>query len=619
MGQTAQASETTLLIPVDRIDVVDGFNPRSELRNIGALAASILGLGQLQPGIVRPVGERYELVSGHRRFAAVVQAGLTVFRAEVCEDDAPRREVALAENEQRDDLNAVEVALALKALKDEDGLAVKEIAQRTGRSQAEVRNRLALAGLDERVQANVASGAIPLGAVKTLVTIAGVSVELAARVAEGVAASGDAEYGDRVSAQDLLDLGPAVASYFAGADHGVYRLHCSYQLAAFDLSKKAAAQVEDLRPFEHYVSFDAKALDRAKAYGCALVFAEGDGLICDRAFASELASELVLVRAKVARKERREREKVVAEREAAGAAPGDGPAQATSAAERTELTAEERAQAAIDNRRATLEQAKKDRAAAIALNDELGAVLFRDVAKVKIDERVVELLALSGIGEHGAAYAMRGLRYTHPGWKTVETPDKVREKRTYPDMGDCGRKLQAFLLGAKGPQQLAARQLQVLFAALLADDHEVAMSNRGGSQPPTSGGYSGIAGGQQRTKDLLAELIGELIPEAQVKKAMRRSKQHNSWNSLEWLRPKKLADVLDERAAAQPAAAPAAAEPSVADDATSAAPSETGVAHNATVAAIVEAFDAQDITDAGGDASAEAPVGDDQLGAEPTP
>jgi ParB family chromosome partitioning protein len=130
------------------------------------LAASIKALGVVQPVVVRPLheapaegasapgGVRFELIAGERRLRAAKLAGLQYIPALVRPaDEISSLEIALAENVAREDLNAIEEALAYAALADEFGLTHERIAEMVGRSRVSVTNLLRLLDLPDDVQA----------------------------------------------------------------------------------------------------------------------------------------------------------------------------------------------------------------------------------------------------------------------------------------------------------------------------------------------------------------------------------------------------------------------------------------------------------------------------------
>ena len=143
--------------------------PRKEFAReaLEELAASIKQKGVLQPVLLRPAraGEGYELVAGERRYRAAQLAGLRTIPAIVyqIESDEEMLELALIENVQREDLNAIDTAGAYRQLSDEIGLTQEEIAERVGKSRTSVANTLRLLGLPQNVQEFVRTGQLSEG------------------------------------------------------------------------------------------------------------------------------------------------------------------------------------------------------------------------------------------------------------------------------------------------------------------------------------------------------------------------------------------------------------------------------------------------------------------------
>jgi ParB family chromosome partitioning protein len=158
-------TETTAIqmIPVGDISP-SPVNPRSDLGEIGELAASITSLGIIQPLTVRPTANGlYLLVAGERRYAAALAAGLTEVPAIVREiNDKIALEIALMENCQRRDLDPTDEARAYRTLISEHGYTQRNLAKQIGRSQSHIAKRLALLELPEDIRSEVDSGGITL-------------------------------------------------------------------------------------------------------------------------------------------------------------------------------------------------------------------------------------------------------------------------------------------------------------------------------------------------------------------------------------------------------------------------------------------------------------------------
>lgn len=137
------------------------------------LAASIRVHGVLQPVIVRRNGpDRYQLVTGERRLRAVGIAGLAEIPAIVREfSDAEMAEIALVENLQREDLNALEEAQALQRLVSDFGLTQEELAQRLGRSRPAVANSIRLLQAAPVVREALGSGTLTAGHARALLAM----------------------------------------------------------------------------------------------------------------------------------------------------------------------------------------------------------------------------------------------------------------------------------------------------------------------------------------------------------------------------------------------------------------------------------------------------------------
>ena len=180
--------------PVETIDVVSAggplrkvpvtsirpnpFQPRKAFNDesLQSLASSVRELGVLQPIIVRPVeGEegQYELIAGERRWRAAGIAGLDVVPVLIQDDvnDRLSLEQAVVENLHRVDLHALEEAAAYQQLIDEFDLTHEQVAQRVGKSRANITNTLRLLQLGEAAQAALASSQISAGHARSLLAI----------------------------------------------------------------------------------------------------------------------------------------------------------------------------------------------------------------------------------------------------------------------------------------------------------------------------------------------------------------------------------------------------------------------------------------------------------------
>jgi len=161
-------------VPVDRI-ARNPHQPRARFddEQLAELAASIVEHGVIQPVVVRTSpGGGYELIAGERRVRAARQAGLASVPAVVRDSsDEGVLELALVENIQRADLNAIEEAAAYRELIDRFGLTHEEVAQRVGKSRVAISNALRLLDLPSETRAAIVGGAISEGHGRALAAI----------------------------------------------------------------------------------------------------------------------------------------------------------------------------------------------------------------------------------------------------------------------------------------------------------------------------------------------------------------------------------------------------------------------------------------------------------------
>jgi ParB family transcriptional regulator, chromosome partitioning protein len=136
---------------------------------IGALADSIREVGLLQPVLVRPAGDGFELIAGERRWRAARRVGLQVIPALVREtDDNTALEQALVENLQRSDLNPLEEAGAYQQLIEDFKVTHEQVAARVGKSRAAISNTLRLLQLPPSIQRAVRERQITMGHARAL-------------------------------------------------------------------------------------------------------------------------------------------------------------------------------------------------------------------------------------------------------------------------------------------------------------------------------------------------------------------------------------------------------------------------------------------------------------------
>jgi len=184
----AESGLTLKQLPIDSVQP-GRYQPRTGMdpERLEELAQSIKAQGLIQPITVREIGRgRYELIAGERRWRAAQLAGLTEIPAVLREvDDHATLAMALIENIQREDLNPLEEALALKRLIDEFKLTHQQAAEAVGRSRAAVSNLLRLLDLPEPIKRLMEAHQLEMGHARALLTLAARDAEaLAARAVE---------------------------------------------------------------------------------------------------------------------------------------------------------------------------------------------------------------------------------------------------------------------------------------------------------------------------------------------------------------------------------------------------------------------------------------------------
>lgn len=161
------------LLPITSIEA-NPFNPRTnfEKEALAELTASIAIHGIIQPLTVRKLGrDKYQLISGERRFRASQMAGLTEVPAYVrVANDQTMLEMALVENIQREDLNSIEVALSYQRLIDECDLTQDQLSQKVSKSRSSITNHLRLLKLPAEIQLGVRDNIISMGHARSLVS-----------------------------------------------------------------------------------------------------------------------------------------------------------------------------------------------------------------------------------------------------------------------------------------------------------------------------------------------------------------------------------------------------------------------------------------------------------------
>ena len=181
LGDTVVAQATGIeRIPLDQIEV----NPKQPRRDfdeqaLQELSQSIKLHDIIQPVTVSKVGKKYQLIAGERRFRASKMAGLKDIPAYVRQaNDQELLELALLENLQRENLNAIEIGLSYKRLMEEVSLTQEQVADRMGKERSTVTNYIRLLKLPPDIQVAVRNSKLSMGHARTLIGVENVEKQL---------------------------------------------------------------------------------------------------------------------------------------------------------------------------------------------------------------------------------------------------------------------------------------------------------------------------------------------------------------------------------------------------------------------------------------------------------
>lgn len=234
----ARGSSAINDIPLDRISA----NPDQPRRTfddeaLAELAASIRELGIIQPLSLRKTGpDSYQIIAGERRYRAALLAGLESVPAYIrTANDAELTEMALIENIQREDLNAIEIALTFRKLIDQYNLTQERLSERIGKKRATVANFLRLLRLPAEVQLGLRDKRLDMGHARALLTIADPALQLKLYneiIRQGLSVRRVEELAKAYSRGDTAAApatkpGAAAASRFSSGDFDLLKKHLS--------------------------------------------------------------------------------------------------------------------------------------------------------------------------------------------------------------------------------------------------------------------------------------------------------------------------------------------------------------------------------------------------------
>jgi ParB/RepB/Spo0J family partition protein len=502
----------TPLLEVDKIEVVEGFNPRTHMDPdaLARLAGSLGKTNVVQPLTVRPIdGGKFAVIAGHRRLEAAKLAGIKKVPVHVRENGNARA-AALAENLHREDLDAIDTARGLKELAAELNLSTHhKIAEELDVSESWVSQHLRLLKLPEGVQAYVARGEVPIEAERHLRGIARISPRIAECVCELakrqkikgrefitgfgelLAATAEARFDDKPT---MIDPSAAQLSDLV-ADPKKRR----------DLGERHLAA----RPYTHTdnptLRFSEAEVDAARAAGC-LVEHEVDhgewsstlAFITDTEFAADLAERAV------ERIEKEAAEHKKREEEWRAQSQGRDPA----------FTPEQKKEA----RQAEHKERKERATAARSWNESVGRNLLKrrgGTSRKQFALARVKAMAIALITDN-PTLAARGLRLVTSQLQEVEvkqlkTSGEKREKVSYADPEQSTVYLVKRVSDAGSVNEVAEIVGDAMVASLLADEEELPQAKRMG------GGLRAAA----EVEKLLAADIKSVRPRRQRRNASK--------------------------------------------------------------------------------------------------
>jgi ParB/RepB/Spo0J family partition protein len=468
----------TPLLEVDKIEVVEGFNPRSHMDPdaLARLAGSLGKTDVVQPLTVRPIkGGRFAVIAGHRRLKAAEMAGIEKVPVHIREG-GDALTAALVENHHREDLDPIDTARGLQALAEELNLTThKRIAEELEVSDSWVSQHLRLLKLPEAVQVYIGEGHVPVEAERDLRGIAKVSPRIAECICE---LAKRRKVKSREFVVNFGDLFEAVAQARfeekpTMIDPGAVRLSdvITDEKKRRDIGDRHLAA----KPYTHTdnptLRFGEAEVDAARAAGCLVEHqVDHDGwastvaFITDREFAADLAERLVerIVKQEAERKKRDE----------------EWHAQSQG---REPLTPEQKK----EERQAAYKERQEKAVAARSWNGNVGGNLLKrrgSASRKQFALARVKAMAIALVTDN-PTLAARGLRLVTSQLQEVEvkqfkTTGKTNEKVSYADTEQSTAYLVKRVMDASSVNEVTELVGDAMIASLLADENELPQSKR---------------------------------------------------------------------------------------------------------------------------------------------
>jgi ParB/RepB/Spo0J family partition protein len=494
MSDTTTAGRELRRVPLSSIEPADGHNPRGTVEvdsSIQALADNIADRGMLQPLVVCSTETGYRIIAGERRYRAAMLASLAEVPVAIDHRPADHPDLeeerfadSMSENLLQEDMSLLAIARGFHRQKTRGKRTVKEIAAMYGRSQVDVRNHLAVLDLSDEVQRKIDAGVVPLTVAVTLAQLAGIHRELPELAVSRVLQTHSGITWPALNRYPITTVSNSYARLGGKLPSDVFELHGSYPIDRFNLNDEAKRALAELHerysrsPDDLAVLMDRGTGDAAKAMRALHVDKDGRAaLIVGQDLADQLACDAIqaeLRRQQAADRARKQADQAAAQPTTRTSTPG---APAETADERADRERERQVRAEIE-RRAGLDAKKAARESACTHNDRLGARLFRDMSRVKIDDRVLKILTAVPIGGRLSDIAMSGARFGFPDWVTVMPGRGDVPKRVYLQSTEAKAKAREYLSGAKTPGEIAGRSLALVVMAMNAQQEAVPQGQR---------------------------------------------------------------------------------------------------------------------------------------------
>ena len=500
-------------IPLDKLHLEDGFNPRSEYdtESIKSLAKSIHQNGLLSALTVVKNDDGFKVVAGHRRYLALKDINAAEVPCIVREDDADSLPAALVENIHRTDLTTGDICRGVARMKADQWTSQKAIAEKLAISQNQVKRALQLLELGDVAIDLVDEGVLSPNKLDVLTSLSQVDKRAAAAVLRNM--SDQREVSPHIVNRLADDPVRFLGDYY-NDDEGrplIFILDYSYDVQDLPLSEEGEDLLTTYRSelgAEPQFVVTEDVILAAKARGAVWEFKDPKATeSIDRSTRAFFDRELAGIIAVDQLKEWFSDHKAKAEAVAAGEPMDDDEEAEVEKAiapkvERDNYGNPVDPEAEKEARKKAREKRIADQQKGEAYNAELSKQVFERIQEVPVTvKNLMPVIAMAL--RDGDEYLMNGLRYLHPGW-TTEEGEGARRKKVYLPKEKAVEKVVETLKQANTPEELLARFVQIVTANAYADERVLAKTNR--TAPPQTFHPDSIPG--KVFKDLRPSEIG---------------------------------------------------------------------------------------------------------------